>query len=191
MPFVPASWFIWTLSYFYIFFYLVFRYCKATIGTKVIIVCCMVLLYTFVAPHIGIPYWRYRSNPGFCVGMLFALFDESIRKNIVRWQVFLVLCAILAVIKLHLPYFPISCLSSFAMFLLMYMVKGLKENIIVRFLSSISLEMYIIQFIPIYIVMNDMHVTSTSEMVLLTLGFDIVLAYIMHLLIQRASIIIK
>lgn len=191
MSFVPTSWFIWTLSYFYIFFYIVFRSSKATIGVKVLLVCGLVLAYTWIAPRIGIPFWRYRSNPGFCVGMIFALFDENIRRTFVRWQVFLVLCAILAVIKLHLPHFPISCLFPFAMFLLMYMVKGLKENIIVRFLSSISLEMYIIQCIPIYILMNDIQVKSTVEMVCLTIVLDVILAYLMHLLIQRVSIIIK
>jgi hypothetical protein len=55
----------------------------------------------------------------------------------------------------------------------MYILSSVKENVLVKFLSSISLEMFIIQFIPIYIMMNDLHVKSTTEMFLLVLGLDI------------------
>jgi hypothetical protein len=89
MSFVPTSWFIWTLSYFYIFFFFIFRYCKASLGVKVALVCGLVLAYTIIAPHIGIEYWRYLSNPGFCVGMVFALFDEKVKCKFVRWKAIL------------------------------------------------------------------------------------------------------
>ena len=95
MSFVPTSWFIWTLSYFYIFFFIVFRYCKSSIGIKVSIVCVMVLAYTLIAPYFGLSTWRYRSNPGFCIGMIFALFDEDIKIKFVRWQAFLAFCLFL------------------------------------------------------------------------------------------------
>ena len=187
MSFVPTSWFIWTLSYFYIFFFIVFRYCKASLSVKVFFVCSLVLIYTFIAPHIGIPFWRYRSNPGFCVGMIFALFDEDIKRKFVRWQAILVLCFVFSIIRLTTPTRLLPCLYPTALFLSMYILGSVKENIFVKFLSSISFEMFIIQFIPIYIMMNDLQVKSTIVMVLLVLGLDIILAYIMHLLVQRVS----
>ena len=187
MSFVPTSWFIWTLSYFYIFFYIVFKYSRATIGVKVLLVCGLVLAYTWIAPRIGIPYWRYRSNPGFCVGMIFALFDDNIKRYFVRWQAILVLCLVFAIIRLPIPSCLLPCLYPTALFLLMYILSGVKENVLVKFLSSISLEMFIIQFIPIYIMMNDLHVKLTIEMVLLVLSFDVILAYIMHLVVHRIS----
>lgn len=55
---------------------------------------------------------------------------------------------------------------------------------IVKFLSTISLEMFIIQFIPIYIMMNDLHVKSTLLMVVGVLLLDIILAYLMHLIVR-------
>ena len=191
ISFVPTSWFIWTLSYFYIFFFIVFRYCKVSLSVKVALVCGLVLIYTFVASHIGIPIWRYRSNPGFCVGMLFALFDEHLKKNIVLWQTVLALCLLSVIIRLPIPALLLPCIYSTALFLLMYILGSVKENILVKFLSSISLEMFIIQFIPIYIMMNNLQVKSTINMVLLVLGLDIIIAYIIHLAVQRISARIK
>ena len=187
MSFVPTSWFIWTLSYFYIFFFIIFRYCKVSLGVKVALVCGLVLAYTLIAPHLGISIWRFRSNPGFCLGMIFALFDDNIKRKFVRWQAILALGLVLVIIKLPIPTCFLPCLYPTALFLLMYILSSVKENIIVRFLSSISLEMFIIQFIPIYIMMNDLHVKSTLYMVFLVLGLDIILAYIIHLLVSRIS----
>lgn len=187
MSFVPTSWFIWTLSYFYFFFFIIFRYCKAPLHVKVTLVCVLVIIYTLIAPHIGMEPWRFRSNPGFCVGMIFALFDECIKRRFVRWQAFIALCIVFAGIRLPIPTKLLTCLYPTALFLLMYILRDVKGYKIIDFLSSISLEMFIIQFIPIYIVMNDMHVVSTMEMVLLVFIIDIIIAYIMHLLVQRIS----
>lgn len=184
ISFVPTSWFIWTLSYFYIFFFIVFRYFKVQLSVKVILVCGLVLLYTFLAPYLGVPTWRYISNPGFCVGMIFALFDDNIKRRFVRWQVFLALCLVCFITRLHIPSLVLVCLYPTALFLLMYMIRGFKENMIVKFLSTISLEMFIIQFIPIYIMMNEIHIKSTSIMIIGVLLLDIVLAYLMHLIVS-------
>lgn len=184
ISFVPTSWFIWTLAYFYIFFFIVYRYIKVSLSVKVILVCGMVLLYTLIAPFLGIPTWRYRSNPGFCVGMIFALLDDNIKRRFVRWQVLLVLCLLCIITRLHIPSFVLICLYPTSLFLLMYMIRGFKENMIVKFLSTISLEMFIIQFIPIYIMMNDLHIKSTWLMVIGVLLLDILLAYLMHLIIS-------
>jgi peptidoglycan/LPS O-acetylase OafA/YrhL len=70
---------------------------------------------------------------------------------------------------------------------LMYILNNVKENVLVKFLSSISLEMFIIQFIPIYIMMNNLHVKSTPVMVVLVLVLDVILAYIMHMIVQEIS----
>ena len=185
MSFVPTSWFIWTSSYFYIFFFIIFRYCKASLGVKIALVCGLVLAYTLIAPYLEISFWRFRSCPGFCVGMIFALFDDNIKRRFVRWQAILALCFVFAIIRLPIPSCLLSCLYPTALFLLMYIMSGVKENVLVKFLSSISLEMFIIQFIPIYILMNDLHVVSTPVMVLLVLLLDIILAYIMHVTVRR------
>ena len=153
--------------------------------------CGLVLAYTLMAPHLGISIWRYRSNLGFCVGMIFALFDENFKRKFVRWEAILALCLVTAIIRLPIPSRLLPCLYSTVFFILMYILSSVKENVLMKFLSSISLEMFIIQFIPIYIMMNDLHVKSTIVMVPLVLGLDIILAYIMHLVVLKISVRLK
>ena len=62
----------------------------------------------------------------------------------------------------------------------MYVMGSMKENRIVKFLSSISLEMFIIQSIPISIFVQKIQVTSTIWVILLVILFDILIAYFMH-----------
>lgn len=89
--FVPTSWYIWTLSYFYIFYFLVFRYVKSNIFIKVVLTCALVSGYIIIAPLIGIESWRYTRCPAFCIGMLFGLFDNTIRTKFVRWHALIAL----------------------------------------------------------------------------------------------------
>ena len=113
---------------------------------------------------------------------------EELKRKFVRWQAILALCIVFAIISLPIPTLLLRCLYPTSLFLLMYILRRIKENALVNFLSSISLEMFIIQFIPIYIMMDDLHVKSTTEMVLLVLGIDVIVAYIMHLVVQRISV---
>ena len=46
------------------------------------------------------------------------------------------------------------------------------------------MEMFIIQFLPIYIAINDLHLTSTIGVVVFVLIVDVTLAYAMHLLVK-------
>lgn len=184
--FVPTSWYIWILSYFYIFYYLVFKYIRSNIVVKVLMTCGLVMGYVIVAPHIGLEGYEYYRCPAFCIGMLFALFDYFIRPKCVRWQALVVLCLLLVATKLPVYYFN-SLIYPSVLFVLMFLIKGIKETRIVKFISSISLEMFIIQFIPIYIIAKDLHITNTCIAVPLILLLDIMLAYIIHIIIIRLS----
>ena len=48
--FVPTSWYIYVLSYFYIFFFIIFRYVKANNLVKVLLVCVLVYGYYLISP---------------------------------------------------------------------------------------------------------------------------------------------
>lgn len=185
--FVPTSWYIWTLSYFYIFYFLVFRYVKSNIFIKVVLTCALVSGYIIIAPLIGIESWRYTRCPAFCIGMLFGLFDNTIRTKFVRWHALIALALLVLFFIQPLGHRLDVCIYPIAFFIFMYIIRDLKEIRIVKFLSSISLEMFIIQYIPIYIATNDLHLTSTYIVVSLVLILDIILAYIIHFCIQRAK----
>lgn len=182
--FVPTSWFIWILSYFYIFFFVSFRYIRSSNLMKVLATCALVMAYVIIAPHIGIEAHRYNRCPAFCVGMFFALYDERIRNKYVRWHAFVVLLILTVFFCQSHGHRLDPVLYPVALFALMYLVKDVKECGVVKFLSSISMEMFIIQFLPIYIVLNDLHLTNTVTVVALVLSADILIAYLMHLTIK-------
>ena len=183
---VPTSWFIWVLSLFYIFFYICFKYIKTNNRNKVLLTCFLVLAYCLVAPQIGIEFWRYFRCPGFCVGMVFALCDKYIRNRMVLWHMLLIL-SICFILKFH-NLIPIKIEPIFwpaILFIILYMIKPIKEFKLIKFLSSISLEMFIIQFIPIYILTNDFKAETTTIVVLGVLILDIFFAFALHKLVLK------
>lgn len=184
LSFVPTSWFIWILSFFYIFFFVVFRYVKASNLTKVLLTCALVMTYVLIAPYLGFESHRYNRCPSFCIGMLFALYNDQIKSKFVRWHAWGALLILLALIGLRLGHCLDTIIYPIALFVIVYLFKGSRELRITKFLSSISMEMFIIQFLPIYIAINDLHLTSTIGVVVFVLVVDVMLAYVMHLLIK-------
>lgn len=186
--FVPTSWYIYVLAYFYIFFFVVFRYVKSSVAVKVALTCALVIGYVVVAPHVGIEPWRYNRCPAFCVGMIFALYDNYIRTHFVRWQALAAFIVLLAVTIYPHGHIIKPLITPATLFCLMYCLPSSGNSAIVKFLSSISLEMFIIQFIPIYVVTQDMGIRNTIAVVGLVLLMDIALAYLIHISLKRVRL---
>ena len=183
--FVPTSWFIWILSYFYIFFFVSFRYVKSGNLTKVLVTCALVMAYVLIAPHVGIGLHRYSRCPAFCAGMFFALYDGAIRTKFVRWHALVSLLVLIAFFCQPHGHRLDPVLYPVALFALMYLIKDVKEYGTVKFLSSISMEMFIIQYLPISVAVNDLHLTNTIAVVAFVLSADILIAYMMHISVKN------
>ena len=190
--FIPTSWFIYVLALFYVFFFVVFKYVKTGIAIKVILTSALVIAYCIVAPYIGIAHWRYDKCPAFIVGMVFALANSSIKEKFVRWHAVIGVGILLGIMNLPLGHRLDPYIYSSIMFLLMFILQyrgGAHLSIITNFLSSISLEMFIIQYIPIYLVMDyfvfDKSYALTGVIVAFVLILDVVLALIMHFVTRK------
>ena len=189
--FVPTSWYLFVLLLFYVFFFIVFKFVKINDAIKVLLTSVLVVSYMTLAPYIGIEPWRYKTCSAFCVGMLFALFDKEIKEKFLRWHSILAFFAtslVLAIIiltkKQSLAVLE-PLLFPTALFTFMYSISDLKDVSVIRFISSISLEMYIIQFIPIYIITGDFNVKIPYYAYPLIVICDIFLAYLMHVFIEK------
>ena len=193
--FIPTSWFIYVLALFYIFFFVVFKYVKSSTAIKVLLTSALVIAYCVIAPYIGIPHWRYDKCPAFIVGMVFALTNSSITEKFVRWHALLSAIVLLGMILISffLPFmhrldpYLYSSLMFLFMFILRY--RGAHSSTVASFFSSISLEMFIIQYIPIYLVMDhlafDKSYTSTAITVTLVLVLDVIFAYMMGKIVKK------
>ena len=194
--FVPTSWYIYVLSYFYVFFFIVFKYARTNNIIKVLLVCLLIYGYCLLAPTLGIEPWRYNRCPAFCIGMIFALCDKYIRSRFVRKHILLVLFFLICIYPLRhsihwriYSFLPLYYATIF--FLFMYIIGNVKQLRITKFLSSISLEMFIIQYIPIYIFVNNLNLTSTTVVVSAVIILDIIIAYLMHKAIKAIKPITK
>lgn len=188
MMLVPTSWYIYVLSLFYIFYFLVFRYVKSSLAVKVVLVCALVIGYRIAAPYLGVEAWRYERCPAFCLGMMFALLDKYFRTKLMRWH-FLVGIGVLLCLPKNNVMSPF--IYPAIVFMIMYVIGSFKEIRLVSFMSSISLEMFIVQSLLMDIVIKDMHITSTIPVVVLVLVLDIILAYMVNKLVNRISLFKK
>jgi len=187
--FIPTSWFIYILSLLYVFFFAVFRYSKSSVVKKVVLTACLVIGYCLIAPHLGVSRWRYDKCPAFIVGMLFALFDNH-KARFARWHVLLAVGILLGLLSLPWGHRLDPLYYPSIIFMMMFVLPGggFMKSRIVKFFSSISLEMFIIQYIPIYFIMDHFvwgeSCRSTIIIILLVLLIDVLLAYVMHKLIE-------
>lgn len=188
MMLVPTSWYIYVLSLFYIFYFLVFRYVKSSLAVKVVLVCALVIGYRIAAPYLGVEVWSYERCPAFCLGMMFALLDNFFRTKLMRWH-FLVGIGVLLCLPKNNVMSPF--IYPAIVFMIMYVIGSFKEIRLVSFMSSISLEMFIVQSLLMDIVIKDMHITSTIPVVVLVLVLDIILAYMVNKLVNRISLFKK
>lgn len=193
--FVPTSWYIYVLSYFYIFYFVIFKYCKTSVIVKVLLLCCSIFLYCFIAPRIGVESWRYNRCPGFCIGALIALANSTIIEKLNKQHILFLLLIFFVVAYFMLKYNAVNLFSPevysmtiLSLFLSMYLFDlptYLKESKLINFISSISLEMFIIQYFAIYIVINDLSIKSTWIAIVLVFAIDIASACLINYMVKR------
>lgn len=186
---VPASWYIFVLSLFYLFFYFVFRYVKTNVLHKILFICILVFIYYYLAKFSGVSYWRYMRCPAFCIGLLFAYYEDEIRVRINKWFAFFTSIVLLWLGSLKMQTLPIFVGGAF--FLVVYILPIGKENSVISFFSKISLEMYLVQYIPIMLVLERLQISSTIAIILSVIILDIVLAIATHFLSNRIQLYIS
>lgn len=187
---VPTSWFLFCLALFYLFFYVVFKYINTTNFKRILIVSALVLAYYTFMYTISAPMHSYHRCPAFCVGMLVACYDKRILEEITRKQAFvslIVFATLSAAITVYLSLpnpifakslrFSLSIIESILLFSALYFIPKIPSNCITRFVSSISLEMFILQSIAINLIGEFMDYELSILAVLLVFAIDIILAY--------------
>lgn len=106
----------------------------------------------------------------------------------VRWK--LILLTMLAFTLLLLPHNSTtfdSLVYPSIVFLVMYAIPNIKGTRIVRFVSSISLEIYLFHMLAFCIVTRDLHVKSEYAVFPLTVCLAIVIAWLIHSSIKKAK----
>lgn len=175
---VPTSWYIFVLSLFYAFFFFTFRFLKANTITKMLTVMLLVGAYCILAQHFGVSPWRWNRCPAFCIGLLFGYYDEQIRSHL-NWLFTLVLIILLLLVP-PFRWFVQPLTQGATFFLVVYLVKRVPDNAVIRFMSAVSLDMFIIQSLAIDLVILNIAITNTIVVVPFVLVLDILFGIVMH-----------
>ncbi len=164
----PYAWFVITLLYLYLSFYLVFRYCKNE-KVAVWIMGLAILLYIGYCDWFVYGTWWYNSVILFGIGLLFARHEDAIFKHIKKHYILYVILAVISMlgfyflstytqqvfshIGVNVPYeirrwvcllAQMAACSSFVFCAVLLGMKVRLGNKALAFMGTITLEFYLI-----------------------------------------------
>ena len=153
----PNGWFPLTIGFFYIVFYLSYRFCKNK-KTALWVTCTIVLAYICYCDFLLFGTWWYNSVPAFCTGLIFAEYEEEFITKLKKHYILnIIILVILNVISIYFSVQTghkvnrfvtlIAQMISSVTFVLLLLVLGMKIQIgnkLLSFLGSMTLELYLI-----------------------------------------------
>lgn len=186
MTFVPATWFLFVLFLFYIFFYISFSLKKLSLVQKIVLTSLFITVYYLAGYITGWSPWRWYRTPAFVVGMFAAYFEPYL---IDRYRIIhiLLLCAvcislhyIVGVVSPSVTYFSNPVYCSILFFGIMLCIRPIPRLKLVEFLSRYSLEMYVVQGIPLYLTLILSQNHSRFFCLVFLLFSDLLIAICIH-----------
>lgn len=181
---LPHSWFMFAILFFYIFFYVSYRFFSGRSSFWVLIV-------LFVLYEVWCQYWNYDrcwyiSAFSFPTGILFGKYEDNIirfLKNSISYAVVipinLIIIALCIFIKMEIAYLFVYILipMTFAVLLFKVKIEKLLTFRTIKFLSTISLEIYLSQGISMFLLRGSFfNLKSDFIYVILTLCLTIAIA---------------
>jgi len=189
---LPHSWFVFAILYFYVSFYISYKYFNSKVSFLVLIA--LIILF-----ELWCQYWNYDrcwyiSALGFPTGILVGKYEGKTIKRLKGSigyycvvPISLVVIALCVYAKMEIPYMLVYILIPIIFATLLFKVKF--ENLIrlkiIRYLSGISFEIYLSQGISMCILRGSfLNLKSDYLYVILTLFFTLVIATFIKLIRQ-------
>lgn len=198
---LPYSWFVVSILFFYISFYLVFKYINSWKYAQLALLC-VVLMYiwsTFIF-HWGV-WWRI-SSLAFNLGVFWRYKEDILMEYLAKYKLVLVIVPVfMLLLYISLPsYFswgenPVSyafCLFFPVIIVFLTYRWGRYRNKYLSFLGDISYEIYILQGVFIYILRgNHIYISSQIVYVISVLVSTVIVAYLLHRVLSLILVQIK
>lgn len=203
---IQNSWCIITIALFYSFFYISFKIFKRH-KRAITFIILLTILYCIVGKVIGLGAWWYCSSMAFPLGLIIQEREEQVFSIIKKHNIacfigllVLFLCAYAGrfinsrLIHSELLY-TVICLFASAVFALMVVVilqRITIENRIWSFVGSISMELYLSHEL-VYTALRNRYCYITSDLlyITVTLTISLVLAWLLHLCINKVLALLK
>lgn len=200
---ISNGWFMISIFVFYVFFYISFRLCKKR-AAAILLCCGLVLAYTLLLQDGGYGFHWYNANLAFPLGLIWACHKHTIDALISKHLSLLLPLATVFLFFWHqyplfehdlrlpfrLPDLWYTNLSSigFVILLLLLLQKIELRSRLFRFFGSISMEVYLLHGLFIYLFQN--HAQSNLRdllFALLVLGCSTFCALIFHHLFRQLN----
>ena len=195
-PIAPASWFIISISVFYIVYYLLMVVCKKHYMFMVVGAFIYCILNLIVCKKLDFGMWWYDANHLLVIGMLWAILEDKILPFIKRFYIVLApviwICfigvylfdgTILTYIHIPHPDFVIAVVTT-TLFIFSFILFSLKFTIgnkILEFLGGISLEIYLMHGVfTMYFHADVIYINTDILFALAVIACAIITAYLLH-----------
>ena len=200
----PYAWYVLTLMFFYLIFYISFKFAK-TETAAIIFTSLGVLIYILFCDFLIYGTWWYNSVPAFIIGLIFAQHKDKIIEHLKKSYILYILIFLIISIgafsitlinsdninRLVILISQMICSISFVLTLLLLGMKIQIGNKALFFLGSFTLELYLLHglfvqmFSYCFISENSVspyYIKSLPLYVLTVLVISIPLAFLVHIL---------
>lgn len=188
-PIVRFSWFILELIFFYFVFYLLMKICRKHFSAMLPGALVYLVLWNLVCRRAYLPAFWYSYTHTLIIGMAWAIFEGPIEKAVHRlgWPGILTMLFVF-LLAASVSHFGGSSFNEILVVLFLFAVipvltKVRFYNPVLKFLGSISYEIYLLQGFFLTALRNDVfYLESNFLFCLFALGLTLFFGWIAHLL---------
>lgn len=190
---LPHSWYAFVLMLGYIQFWIIFKI-KTNTAIKIFIYGIVTLIYYLISDKTGQPYYLYTSFPGVFFGMVWKTCEDKLlsyanRRNLIISLIIGGIILFSICVYPRIEFYGRGIIKSFTFLscivCLLYLIRIPQTHKIISFFSKISYEMYLIQSVPIFILISWLGLKPIWLTIILVIIFDVVLAYIVSHISQK------
>lgn len=177
---LPYCWYVMAAMFFYVVFWLSYRFLKSKLNVLAIGVFWLIWCVIWKLNQAG---WWYGTSHMFLIGILYCKFENLItRCNAYVWMIASLFGTVIASTVDNFYFGMLSC-SFFSLLLVCGITLCEFHSKVLDFIGKISYEMYLVQALPIFALKDSG--LPIAIIVVLSICIDIVLAYMLHLLLNK------
>ena len=179
---LPFSWYVWVALYYYVAFYLVYRFIRLPRFRWLALFVGWGLQVTLVNVVLGWDDYWYISSHLFVLGLLYQRFEPQLQRiNAFVWMILMTVLAQLIRIDWHFS--EVFFNTAFALLFVCGITLVEVRSKIFDFLGKISYEIYLMQGFGLFALKEI--VLPVAVKALIALIINVVLAYLLHLVVEK------
>lgn len=184
---LPYSWYVWVALYYYMAFYLVYRFIHSPRLRWVTLLASWLLQVMIVKYGFGWDDYWYDSSHLFVMGMIYQRAEQQMQRvKVFVWMALTLMLALLVRVDWSLS--EVCFNTAFALLFVCGITLVDVRSKVLDLLGKISYEIYLVQGMSLF-ALKDMALAVGTKAILM-LAVNVVLAYLLHVVVGRVGRII-